>query len=82
MAQNIISSQVIAYFLLKNHRTVDTVYTFLTKTDEKKSVGLNNIPNKLLKIGVNVVTPFHSIYQYDNLSTRMEGEHGVTSLQK
>ena len=37
--------------------TVETVYKLLTKIDEKKSVGLDNIPNKLLKIAADVVAP-------------------------
>ena len=37
--------------------TVDTVYKLLTKIDEKKSVGLDNIPSKLLKIATDVVAP-------------------------
>ena len=37
--------------------TVDTVYKLLTKIDEKKSVGLDNIPNKLLKIAADVIAP-------------------------
>ena len=36
--------------------SVDTVYK-LTKIDEKKSVGLDNIPSKLLKIAADVVAP-------------------------
>ena len=35
--------------------TVDTVHKLLRKIDEKKSVGLDNIPNKLLKIAADVV---------------------------
>ena len=38
--------------------TVETVYKLLTKIDEKKSVGLDNIPNRLLKIAADVVAPF------------------------
>ena len=37
--------------------TVETVYKLFTKIDEKKSVGLDNIPNKLLKIAADVVAP-------------------------
>ena len=37
--------------------TVDTVYSLLRSIDEKKSVGLDKIPNKLLKIAANVVAP-------------------------
>ncbi len=37
--------------------TVDTVYNLLRSIDEKKSVGLDKIPNKLLKIAANVVAP-------------------------
>ena len=37
--------------------TVDTVHKLLTKIDEKKSVGLDNIPSKLLKIATDVVAP-------------------------
>ena len=37
--------------------TVETVYNLLTKIDEKKSVGLDNIPNRLLKIAADVVAP-------------------------
>ena len=36
--------------------TVDTVYRLLRKIDEK-SVGLDSIPNKLLKIAADVVAP-------------------------
>ena len=36
---------------------VDTVYNLLRSIDEKKSVGLDKIPNKLLKIAANVVAP-------------------------
>ena len=39
--------------------TVETVYKLLTKIDEKKSVGLDNIPNKILKIAADVVA--HSL---------------------
>ncbi len=37
--------------------TVDTVCNLLRSIDEKKSVGLDKIPNKLLKIAANVVAP-------------------------
>ena len=37
--------------------TVDTVPKLLRKIDEKKSVGLDNIHNKLLKIAADVVAP-------------------------
>ena len=37
--------------------TVDTVHKLLRKIDEKKSVGLDNILNKLLKIAADVVAP-------------------------
>ena len=37
--------------------TVDTVHKLLRKIDEKKSAGLDNIPNKLLKIAADVVAP-------------------------
>jgi hypothetical protein len=37
--------------------TIDTVYNLLRCIDEKKSVGLDKIPNKLLKIAANVVAP-------------------------
>jgi hypothetical protein len=37
--------------------SVDTVYKLLTKIDEKKSVGLDKIPSKLLKIAADVVVP-------------------------
>ena len=37
--------------------TVDTVHKLLRKIDEKKSVGLDNIRNKLLKIAADVVAP-------------------------
>ena len=37
--------------------TVDKVYNLLRTIDEKKSVGLDKIPNKLLKIAANVVAP-------------------------
>ena len=36
---------------------VDKVYNLLHTIDEKKSVGLDKIPNKLLKIAANVVAP-------------------------
>jgi hypothetical protein len=35
----------------------DTVYKLLTKIGEKKSVGLDKIPSKLLKIAADVVAP-------------------------
>jgi hypothetical protein len=37
--------------------SVDTVYKLLTKIGEKKSVGLDKIPSKLLKIAADVVAP-------------------------
>ena len=37
--------------------TVDKVYNLLRTIDEKKSVGLDKIPNKLLKMAANVVAP-------------------------
>jgi hypothetical protein len=37
--------------------SVDTVYKLLTKIDETKSVGLDKIPSKLLKIAADVVAP-------------------------
>ena len=37
--------------------TVDTIYKLLRKIDEKKSVGLDNIPNKSLKIAADAVAP-------------------------
>jgi hypothetical protein len=36
---------------------VDTVYQLLSGIDEKKSEGLDNIPNKLLKIAATVIAP-------------------------
>ena len=35
--------------------TFETVYKFLSEIDEKKAVGLDNIPNKLLKMAAQVV---------------------------
>ncbi len=37
--------------------TFETVYKLLSKIDEKKAVGLDNIPNKLLKMAAQVVAP-------------------------
>ena len=37
--------------------TFETVYKFLSEIDEKKAVGLDNIPNKLLKMAAQVVAP-------------------------
>ena len=37
--------------------TVDTVYRQLITLDEKKSAGLDNIPNKILKIAADVIAP-------------------------
>ena len=37
--------------------TVETVYKLLKGINEKKAVGLDNIPNKLLKIAAQVVAP-------------------------
>ena len=37
--------------------TVDTVYKLLTKFDEKKSLGLTKIPNKLLTKAADFVAP-------------------------
>ena len=37
--------------------TFETVYKLLSEIDEKKSVGLDNIPNKLLKMAAQVVAP-------------------------
>ena len=37
--------------------TVDTVHRFLSTIDEKKSVGLDKIPNKLLKLAADVIAP-------------------------
>jgi hypothetical protein len=36
---------------------VDTVYQLLSGIDESKSEGLDNIPNKLLKIATTVIAP-------------------------
>ena len=35
--------------------TIDTVHRLLKTIDEKKSPGLDKIPNKLLKIGADVI---------------------------
>ena len=37
--------------------TFETVYKFLSEIDEKKADGLDNIPNKLLKMAAQVVAP-------------------------
>jgi hypothetical protein len=37
--------------------TVDTVHRFLSTIDEKKYVGLDKIPNKLLKLAADVIAP-------------------------
>ena len=37
--------------------TVDTVYRQPITLDEKKSAGLDNIPNKILKIAADVIAP-------------------------
>ena len=37
--------------------TVETVYKLLKGINEKKAVGLDNIPNKLLKMAAQVVAP-------------------------
>ncbi len=37
--------------------TFETVYKLLSEIDEKKAVGLDNIPNKLLKMAAQVVAP-------------------------
>ena len=38
--------------------TIDTVHRLLKAIDEKKSSGLDKIPNKLLKIAADVIAPF------------------------
>ena len=38
--------------------TIDTVHRLLKTTGEKKSSGLDKIPNKLLKIAADVIAPF------------------------
>ena len=64
--------------------TVETVYKLLTKIDEKKSVGFDNIevPNKLLKIAADVVAPsLTAIFTASiNISTRMERQQSIASL--
>ena len=37
--------------------TFETVFKLLSEIDEKKAVGLDNIPNKLLKMAAQVVAP-------------------------
>ena len=37
--------------------SVNTVYQLLTTLDDKKSAGLDNIPNKFLKIAASVIAP-------------------------
>ena len=37
--------------------TFETVFKLLSEIDEKKAVGLDNIPNKLLKMAARVVAP-------------------------
>ena len=53
--------------------TVETVYKLLKGINEKKAVGLDNIPNKLLKIAAQVVAPS---------LTGMECKQGDTNIQK
>ena len=67
--------------------TIGTVCRLLKSIDEKKSVGLDNIPNKLLKIAVDVVAPslinrnIYPVHKYRSISIHWK-EASVSLLHK
>ena len=59
--------------------TVETVYKLLTKIDEKKSVGLDNIPHKLIKIAADVVAPSLTVIFTASINTGIFPQEGKES---
>ena len=59
--------------------TVGKVYNLLPTTDEKKSVGLDKIPNKLLKMAANVFAPFLTAILSASICTGMSPQEWKAS---